>query len=609
MYNQIFLFLPAIFVFSVSPDVETPWLAPLPTLALFATLLTAWTFFCRRQFAGVRRDGAWFRQEKRLTILSLPLYCALVYGCDLRHYLGLLDLGGEAPSVVNILGLAVFFLCLAPVWEAARPSYQRIFAARYSRRGFFWLHCRAHLPIVLPWIALSLASDAVSLLPVPGLHRALASAWGDFLFFFLFVVVIAIFMPPLVRRLWACKALPNGPLRRELAEFCARQGFRDGIFIWPLFEGRMMTAAVMGIVPGLRFILLTPAMIESVSRDELFAVLAHELSHVKHHHLIWYVLLLAAFSALMGALSDPFLHFILPAARLEQLLATTSITPATYITISQSLPILIGLLLFFRFVFGWFMRNFERQADLGVIAMIGDGQALRSTFEQLAATGGDKEQANWHHFGLGERIRAIEAAERDPAYIIRHNQKTRRGLGLYFLVIALLICPLGQANGQHEIAYENAIGSGLLQRQIRLHPQDARPALALADFQARRGLEREARDSYERALNTFPDMVELLNNFAWFLVTSHDVALRDPARALSLARLAVVLHPTGNVYDTLATTYWANGLTDMATETELRAIAANPGRRQEYLRQLARFRIMTYEESLARPAPRPETNP
>jgi len=606
IYSQLFLFLLAIFAFSVSPKVETPWLAPLPALAFFVGLLAAWMIFCRRQFAGVHAATAWFRREKRLSILALPLFCALVYGCDLRYYLNFLSFGGYTPSLVNIGGLAVFFLCLAPVWEAARSSYQRVFAARYTRGAFFWLHCRTHLPIVLPWILLSLASDAVSLLPLPRLRVALASSWGDFLLFFVFIFVVTIFLPPLVRRLWGCLPLPDGPLRQNLADFCSRQGFHDGLYIWPLFEGRMMTAAVMGVVPGLRFILLTPAIIDSMGQEELRAVLAHELGHVRKRHLLWYVLLLSGFSALMSTLQGPLLHLLLPPAHLESLITATGITPATLLTTGQSLPMLVMLLLFFRFVFGWFMRHFERQADLQVIKTMGDGRALISTFEQLADVGGDKERPSWHHFSLGERIRAIEVAEANPGYIAQQDKKVRRALGGYFLAVILLTTLFASSvhdEARQDRQYEIAMVSGALKRQMRLHPEDPRFLLALADFEAHRGLEHQALASYEAALKAFPDMAELLNNFAWFLVTSHDLSLRDPERALDMARLAVLLKPAGRIHDTLAVAYWANGLTDMAIEEELRAIAADPGNRREYLRQLARFRGMTYQESLKQPTP------
>ncbi|MDR0476499.1 MAG: peptidase M48 Ste24p, partial [Desulfobulbaceae bacterium] len=310
---------------------------------------------------------------------------------------------------------------------------------------------------------------------------------------------------------------------------------------------------------------------------------------------------LVGFSVLIGTLSAPILHLLLPPPRLENLLAEASIAPETLVTVGQSLPALAALLLFFRFVFGWFLRNFERQADLRVIEIMGDGRALVSTFELLADSGGDREQSSWHHFGLGERIRAIETAEADPQYSARHDKKVGRALAGYFFVVVFLTAIYFSFHGgawQLDEQYETAIGVGTLRRQIRLHPEDGCFPLALADFQAQRGNERQALASYETAVKAFPGMAEILNNFAWFLVTCHDPTLRDPKRALTMAQLAVAAKPEGNTHDTLATVYWANGLTDMAASEQLRAIAADPENRRHYLRRLDAFRAMSYQESL-----------
>ncbi|MCW5214429.1 hypothetical protein VU13_03840 [Desulfobulbus sp. US5] len=39
-----------------------------------------------------------------------------------------------------------------------------------------------------------------------------------------------------------------GPLRHGIERFCRNQNFSSEILYWPLFEGKMITAGVMGIV-------------------------------------------------------------------------------------------------------------------------------------------------------------------------------------------------------------------------------------------------------------------------------------------------------------------------------------------------------------------------
>jgi Zn-dependent protease with chaperone function len=105
--------------------------------------------------------------------------------------------------------------------------------------------------------------------------------------------------------------LPPGPVRDRLVAFCRSQGFHSEIYSWPLFEGQVLTAGIMGIVPRLRFLLITPALLETLNEKEIDSVLAHEIGHVKHLHLILYLILFLGFSLLAGAVATPLPHLIL----------------------------------------------------------------------------------------------------------------------------------------------------------------------------------------------------------------------------------------------------------------------------------------------------------
>ena len=64
-----------------------------------------------------------------------------------------------------------------------------------------------------------------------------------------------------------------------------------------------------------------------------------------------------------------------------------------------------------------------------------------------------------------------------------------------------------------------------------------------------------------------------LNNLAWLLVTIPDERLREPRRALALAKKAVALDRSAIYLDTLAEAYYANGYTNEALEAIDEAIA------------------------------------
>jgi Flp pilus assembly protein TadD len=113
-----------------------------------------------------------------------------------------------------------------------------------------------------------------------------------------------------------------------------------------------------------------------------------------------------------------------------------------------------------------------------------------------------------------------------------------------------------------------------------------------------RKMEEKALAAYEKAYSLEPVNPEIMNNLAWLLLTSEDLSLRDPMRALTLARAAATLAPKGHVLDTLATAYWANGLVEEAVRTEKQAIVADPAQRRFYLAQINKFISRTYEESV-----------
>lgn len=142
------------------------------------------------------------------------------------------------------------------------------------------------------------------------MENRVGAPWGELLFFLFFLVLLALLFPPVIRRLWGCTPMESGPLRHGVEQFCRSQNFSSEILYWPLFEGKMITAGVMGIVPKFRYLLLTPALLFALDQEELEAVLAHEIGHVKKYHLILYLLLFLGFSLLAEAMSEP-LHLLL----------------------------------------------------------------------------------------------------------------------------------------------------------------------------------------------------------------------------------------------------------------------------------------------------------
>ena len=605
IYTNLLFFLSAIFLFSMDRVPESPLLSGWASFSLFLLIVIIYDRIARVLY-GKRtalHSAGYFSTEKKLSFLAVAFFATILFLCDGKYYLSWLSFNGKTPAFVSIAGLGLFLLFFMVMWRAARKSYQKVFGREYAPAGFLLANIRANLPIVLPWIVLSLLSDMVAFLPWPAVKNVIRSEWGELVFFGVFLFFVLLFFPPLVRLLWGCKTLPDGELRRRLVAFCKQQHFSAEIYLWPLFEGRVLTAGVMGIVPGLRYILITPALIESMSVEELEAVMAHEIGHVKKMHLLLYFFLIGGFSMLAGYFTEPIISFLLSRNFFYTILSSGDISPETLLTVFGGGPVLLLMLLYFRYLFGYFLRNFERQADLQVFPIIGNSRALISAFEKIATISGDiRDQPSWHHFGIGERVDYLLKCEKDPSWIGRHNRKVR--LSLFCYVVACILgvvlvkqLPVDQFSQKYQEMYTEAI----IQQKAKTEPNKALWFRLIGDMMAKKKMEMQALDAYGKALVLEPANPEILNNMAWLYLTCEDPGLRDPMRALTLARSAAVIQPRGFVLDTLATAYWANGFIEEAVTTEKQAAFADPGEQPYYLSQIDRFTSQTYKQAMEKP--------
>ena len=601
IYSNLIYFLVVIFVFSTSTTPKTPWLAPYYGLPLFALVLFFFYTISGKWYQRAMQSPsrAYFSAEKKLSISAVLFFIASVFVFDLKYYLAPLSLGGTLPVLENLAGLAVFFLFLSLMWLQARSAYQVLFHRNYTAVGFVLSNIKANLPIVLPWLALSLVFDLLANLPFPRFQKLLESPWGDLILFLVFVVFLALFFPPLVRRLWNCKPMEPGPMRTEIERFCRKQGFSSEILYWPLFEGQVLTAGIMGIVPKFRYLLVTPSLLKVLDKEELESVLAHEIGHVKKYHLVLYVSLFFGFSLVAGALAEPLPSLLLGSDWFYRLLELLPVSPDGLLVFISSITLLAVMVLYFRFLFGYFIRNFERQADLYVFKAQGTSLPLIRSFEKIAVLSGNiRDQKSWHHFGIGQRIDFLEKCERDQGEIKRHDLKLYTSLVVYFVLVGLLSWSLRSVDTDRLArGYELRYSQAVLQQKLEKEPGNSLWLQLLGDLMQENRMEKKAIEAYDKALKISPMKPDLANNMAWLLLTAKDRSLRDPKRALTLARLAATLVERGHILDTLATALWANGMVDEAVRTEARAARLDPRHLTYYQLQAEKFSATSWEDN------------
>lgn len=573
-----------------SPDL--PWHYFLPIMAVKVMVFRQLVrYYLVRRRISLSSD--YFQAEKSLLGLAVLFFLIDVYLFGLHYYLGLMPLRKQLPALVNLAGLAWFYIHLLLVWLALRKNYETVFGRRRSVGGFLLEQFRNSAALLLPWLLLVFLYDLLLLLPWLKWQELVSTLWGEMLVFAVFLAAMVVWFPNLLVRAMGCRPLPAGEERELIERFSLQLGvpFKE-ICLWPLFEGKVVTAGVMGLTRHSRHLLLTPALLAALGPRELEAVLAHEIGHVKKHHLLLYLLLFLGFGILIQLGLQPLIHGLLNSQLFYILLFGLESDPEVLLAVAAGLPMVVLALLYFRFVFGFFMRNFERQADLYAYRVMGGIEPLVAVFEKIAwLTGQGRDQPSWHHFGLGQRIDYLEACQAGEKSPGRHEFKVYSWLLAYFLFLALA-ATLAWQLGEYLTATARPgakFAEQFIEQQLIREPDSPLWLRLRGDLLAARKDYAGAAAAYEKSLTFRANDPEVLNNLAWLLLTAEPERWRDPQRALELAKRAAALSEQGHILDTLAEAYWQNGLSEQAKVTVQRALELDPANREYYLEQMAKF--------------------
>jgi Zn-dependent protease with chaperone function len=599
--NFIYLII-AILIYAVYQPTDSPafsaseaWLLAAGLAAGFAVLSRL--FFQRLETAlahldAYRADDRHSTLQTRQSIMAIALFAVMIHGLGLPSSLAGWLVFQKLPTLLAVVFLGLFLLLLSIVWYQAYPSYRRLYGAGLSRRTYVVSNWRMSVPILIPWVMISLLSDIIFALPFEAPKRFLSTTGGEIVFFVGFLVFVAAFAPLIIQRFWGCYPLEAGYYRERIQALCRRAGigYRNIVY-WPIFGGRMLTAGVMGIVRKFRYILVTEALLRALTPEEVDAVIAHEIGHVKKHHLLYYIFFMACFMLIVFAVYDVSVYLILFADPLLQAVLKLGVGQETLLWSLHSAVFLAAFLIYFRFIFGYFMRTFERQADVFVFSLFDTARPMISTFHKIALTSGQSpDKPNWHHYSIRERIDYLLKCEGDRRWVDRHNRKVRFSM-LFFAAAMLGIGLVGyQLNfGVAGQKIRTNFFEEILQKKIAQAPDDPQLYSLLGDLQYSRKAYRETAQAYERAIALAPEDVQVLNNLAWLYATCEDESIRNPRRAVELARRAAALDPAPHVLDTLAESYFANGELANAVHFARRAVEQATDKQAYYQSQLERF--------------------
>jgi Zn-dependent protease with chaperone function len=606
MFSNFIYFIIVLLIYTTyQPAAETNF-TPIDTALLFAALHVLFITYNRSLFQSLQRrvtresytrlDNRFNNLLTRQSVLSITLFAIDVYGLSLPSFFISLPLFSRMPTLLALVFLALFVSYLSIVWAFAYDVHRRLYGTDISGSAYVWSQISFSVPVLLPWLVLSAITDLINALPFAWLKNQLATTTGSVVYFMFFLVIVALIGPAMIQKFWRCRPLEDSSMRQRIEALCKKANLEyANILYWPIFGGRMITAGVMGLIKKFRYILVTSALLSSLQPAEIDAVIAHEIGHVKRYHLVFYLVFFAGFMVLTYATYDLIFYAVIYTEPMFQFFSRFGFNPVTLTSVFLSVNMVVIFLIYFRFIFGYFMRNFERQADGYVYTLFDTAQPLISTLEKIAYTSGQSpDRPNWHHFSISERIRHLARCEIDRRTIDRHDRKVRNSI-LVFVGSMVLVAAVGYSLNFGETGRQlsSHFFEKIILREIEKHPQNPNLYKVLGDLYYETDNLSGVQQAYETSLKLDPENPHVLNNLAWLYATAEDPHFRNPARALVLAKAAAGLLEEPHILDTLAECYFVNGQYLRALETAQHALRLARENRTYYQDQVEKFKKET----------------
>ena len=420
----------------------------LVSLGPFLLLAAGVELAMRRAHARLLASGdtRWIRRAGRVPpvtrglVLILHVAAVLCFGwvAAVRGVLGDIILLDElviiAPALLTLVAMWASYYridrrtresLLVRELDQGRPLFDVL-----TRPAYVLLQVRLNILLTLtPLLGIVAVSEAVQRIASRWWPNAsvdaidLASTVG--------ALVVLLLAPRLIVGLQDVAPLPEGPLREQLEGACRRHRVRVRRLLMWNTGGLMINAAVLGFVRGLRYVLMTDALLQTMPLRQIEAVMAHEIGHIRRGHMPWMLAgLLAVISAAILAVDLAY-----AAASPDDLMTSDA---RQWIDLTLALIAAAAALM----CFGWISRRFERQADVFAVQHLsgmsrgGSNADLRveeSAVETMAAALTSVAELNaidanrwaWRHGSIAQRRRYLRSLVGQPLTKLAADRQVR----------------------------------------------------------------------------------------------------------------------------------------------------------------------------------------
>jgi STE24 endopeptidase len=233
-------------------------------------------------------------------------------------------------------------------------------------------------------------------------------AWGMFLV--LFVIVAQVAPVVLFPIFYKFEPLENDDLKQRLVRLSERAGTQvRGIYKWHLSEKSKKANAALTGLGATRRIILADTLLDHYSPEEIEAVLAHELGHHVHRHILKSIFVQAGITLFGFWAANQVLHMAIEQWNMFDTLSDFANLP---------LLVLVSTILSFLLMpaMNAYSRFNERQADRYAFQSIKSVQPFISSMNKLASQNlAERTPSRWvewffhSHPAISRRVAAAEA--------------------------------------------------------------------------------------------------------------------------------------------------------------------------------------------------------
>lgn len=233
-------------------------------------------------------------------------------------------------------------------------------------------------------------------------------AWGVFLVLFVLLAQIApVVLFPIFYKF---EPLENEDLKARLSRLGERAGARvRGVYKWNLSEKSKKANAALTGIGATRRIILADTLLDNYSPDEIEAVLAHELGHHVHRHILKSILVQAAITFLGFWAANEVLHWAIDKQGIFERFSDFANLPLL-VLVSTVISLLLMPAL------NAYSRYNERQADRYAFESIASVDPFISSMNKLAGQNlAERTPSRWvewlfhSHPAISRRVEAARA--------------------------------------------------------------------------------------------------------------------------------------------------------------------------------------------------------